>query len=106
MPKKEQVYYDLFAMMQNALKKLGIKDPVKKYILLALNQSSPGDYAFNPSKSQIKGFLGEVYNNAFLMYMSGDNNSATLQKISPTGAFLNEKGKEMIIDTWLGGFGI
>lgn len=87
-----------------------ITEEGKRCITLALNDYRDvySLYAFSSNDKVIKGFLGEVYNNAFLYFMAGMNkqNKEALQRITPTGKILNEKSKEIIIDTWLDGIGI
>ena len=95
--------FNILESMQN-----GISSEAQQYIKKALTlkgKSALENYALNSSVNQIKGFLGEVYNNAFLLFMSNGNLSA-IEKITPTGHILNTKGDQLVIDTWLDGFGI
>jgi hypothetical protein len=75
---------------------LSITPTGQRYIKMALRgyKNVLDDYALNSNPSQIKGFLGEVYNNAFLYFMADGNESgkAALDRITPTGAILNTKG--------------
>lgn len=102
--------YNFRAMFESAYKRVPISEEGKRCIALALNDYRDvySLYAFASNDKAIKGFLGEVYNNAFLYFMAGMNkqNKEALQRITPTGKILNEKSKEIIIDTWLDGIGI
>lgn len=107
--KKVKPNYDFKQMFKDLFARLGISSEGQKYITMALGNFSNvlESYAFSSNDSQIKGFLGEVYNNAFLMYMaSNGGNISTLKRITPTGVIQNFSGEEIIIDTWLDGFGI
>ena len=102
--------YDFRAMFEAAYKRVSISEEGKRCITLALRDYKDvySLYAFASNDKAIKGFLGEVYNNAFLYFMAGENeqNKEVLRRITPTGKVLNEKSKEIIIDTWLDGIGI
>jgi hypothetical protein len=97
-------------MFEEFFETLKIKEEGRIYIKMALRDFKDvlKYYAFNSSDSQLKGFLGEIYNNAFLYYMASGNKAKkdTLERITPTGTELNEKGKQVVIDTWLRGVGI
>lgn len=66
-------------------------------------------YSLNSGMSSVKGFLGEVYTTAFLIYMARNGgNKQVLKRITPTGAVRETGGTrpEIITDIWLRGFGI
>lgn len=101
--------YDFQKMFTDLFNKLGIDSVGQTYIKMALRgyNNVLDYYALNSSYSQIKGFLGEVYNNAFLLYMaSNGGNAESLRKITPVGVVTDAKDREIAIDTWLDGFGI
>ena len=102
--------YDFTSMFMEIFDVFNISAEGQKYIRMALNDYSNvlGSYAFNSSDSQIKGFLGEVYNNAFLYFMAHGNKAKkeAIDRITPTGVVLNTKNQEVVIDTWLDGLGI
>lgn len=110
--KKNIVPYKFEKMLNDLFATLKITETGRKYIKLALRdyQNVLSFYAFNSDINQIKGFLGEVYNNAFLYFMANGskNNKEVIDKITPTGAKRDLRGSkpEIVIDTWLGGFGI
>ena len=99
-------------MINELFDTLGIDSEAKKYFKQALGKKDLSDvqkrYAFHSSSPQIKGFMGELYNNAFLYYMA-DGESArkeAIENITPTGNIKNKKGASLVIDTWLNGYGI
>lgn len=102
--------YDFKKAFEDFFNKMPINAEGIKYIKMALGDMSNvlDRYAFSSNDSQIKGFLGEVYNNAFLYYMASGSSSKkdTIARITPTGTTLNTKGQEVVIDTWLKGVGI
>lgn len=101
--------YNFVKMFDDLFSKLGINGVGQTYIRMALREKSGvlNSYAFNSNDNQIKGFLGEVYNNAFLMFMaSNGGNKAALERITPTGITEDLSGQDIFIDTWLDGFGI
>ena len=101
--KKTSPAYNFKRIFNDIFKTLGIDETGQKYILMALNKKKKvlEAYAFSSNDSQIKGFLGEIYNNAFLMYMADNGGDlSALERITPVGASGN------FIDTWLRGFGI
>ena len=108
--KNKNVNYSFQKAFLDLFNTLGIDHTGVEYIKKALGDYSTvlTRYAFNSSESQIKGFLGEVYNNAFLLYMTKDNKAkkGALEKITPVGVVRNTKNEEIIIDTWLDGVGI
>lgn len=108
--KKTKPNYDFQKAFKDFFSKLPISAEGKKYIYLALGDlgSVLERYAFSSNDSQIKGFLGEIYNNAFLYFMAegSPDKKKTLARITPTGTILNLKGQEVVIDTWLKGVGI
>lgn len=99
----EKIFDDLFTQLN--INKMG-----RFYILKAIKNDYSrvlDYYAFNSTESQIKGFLGEIYNNAFLLYMaSNGGDKKAIERITPTGMILNQQGEELFIDTWLDGVGI
>ena len=107
---KTKPNYDFKQAFNDFFSKLPISAEGQKYIRMALGDLSSvlDRYAFNSNDSQIKGFLGEIYNNAFLYYMADGipSKKDTLSRITPTGTALNTKGQEVVIDTWLKGVGI
>ena len=108
--KKIKPNYNFKQMFDDIFVAAGINATGQKYIKMALSdyQNVLSNYAFSSNKSQIKGFLGEVYNNAFLLFMADGKlaQKDAIYKITPTGILLNQLGQEIIIDTWLEGFGI
>ena len=108
--RKKKANYDFKKMFLELFQTLDITPTGQKYIKMALKEYNNvlDDYALNSNPSQIKGFLGEVYNNAFLYFMAdgNENDKVALDRITPTGAILNTKGQALVIDTWLDGFGI
>ena len=108
--KKVRPNYDFKGMFEEIFTKVGITPTGQKYIKMALGDSREvlDKYAFSSNKSQIKGFMGEIYNNAFLFYMADGSKAQkdAIDRITPTGTMLNTEGKEIVIDTWLKGFGI
>lgn len=108
--KKTKPNYDFKKAFESFFKKLPITAEGQRYIRMALGDLSSvlDRYAFNSNDNQIKGFLGEVYNNAFLYYMAdgSTNKKETLSRISPTGIIRDLASQEIAIDTWLDGVGI
>ena len=107
---KRKPDYNFKAAFEELFAALPINATGIRYIRMALKDyyGVLEYYAFSSNNSQIKGFLGEVYNNAFLLYMADGNTARkdAIERITPTGMVLNQKGQEIIIDTWLKGFGI
>lgn len=108
--KKSKPNYNFKQAFEDLFNKLPISAEGQRYIRMALGDlgSVLDRYAFSSNDSQIKGFLGEVYNNAFLYFMAdgSSNKKDALSRITPTGTILNTKGQELVIDTWLRGIGI
>ena len=109
----EKPNYDFITMFNGLFDIMGIKSEARPYILKALGDEKQvlERYAFNSTESQIKGFLGEIYNNAFLYFMAKGKTreKEILANLTPTGAMrdISAKSKpEIIIDTWLKGIGI
>lgn len=103
--------YDFQKLFDILFEKSGITPEGQIYILKAIKNdygSVANLYDFNSNQSKLKGFLGEIYATAFLMFMAGSNNLEALRRITPTGAMREIGGKkpELIIDIWLYGFGI
>ena len=102
--------YDFKQMFKELFDGLPINNIGKKFILQSLGDygSVLQNYSFNSSSGQIKGFLGEIYNNAFLYFMANGskNKKQAIESITPTGAVINDKGHQLVIDTWLDGYGI
>lgn len=103
--------YDFQKLFNVLFEMSGITPEGQFYILKAIKNdygSVTKYYDFNSNQSKLKGFLGEVYTTAFLMFMAGNNNLEALRRITPTGAMREIGGKkpELIIDIWLYGFGI
>lgn len=108
--KRTKSNYDFNKVFMDFFKDLPITAEGQKYIRMALGDlgSVLERYAFSSNDSQIKGFLGEIYNNAFLYYMAdgSPNKKETLARISPTGVVKDLASQEIAIDTWLKGVGI
>lgn len=108
--KKTKPNYDFKNAFKDFFQKMPITPKGKKCIMMALGDLSSviDRYAFSSNDSQIKGFLGEVYNNAFLYYMADEspNKKDVLARISPTGTVRDLASQEIAIDTWLNGVGI
>lgn len=114
-PRKVQPKYDFEKMFEDLFLQTGIDQKGQKYIKMAIKEnfdytSILNDYAFNSNTSQIKGFLGEIYNNAFLYFMANGEQARkdALDRITPTGSMRELAGNkpELVIDTWLYGIGI
>ena len=114
-PRQVKPKYNFEQMFEDLFLQTGINPEGQKYIKMAIRDdftytSILNDYAFNSNTSQIKGFLGEIYNNAFLYFMaSGDKaKKEALDRITPTGSMRELAGNkpELVIDTWLYGIGI
>lgn len=106
---KRQPKYNFQAMFDTLFSKWGIDSIGQTYIKMALRNyiNVLSSYDFSSDQNKIKGFLGEVYNNAFLIYMASNGGDANaINRITPTGALRNYQGQEIVIDTWLEGFGI
>lgn len=102
--------YNFKKMFNELFSELNIDTTGQKYIRLAIGEQWEwiGSYAFSSNTSQIKGFLGEIYNNALLYFMADGSprRKEAIDRITPTGAILNENDKQIVIDTWLQGYGI
>lgn len=103
--------YNFKQMFSELFDGLPIDETGQRFIMQTLGDYSRilQDYAFNSSSSQIKGFLGEIYNNAFLYFMAdgSKNKMQAIKAITPTGAFTTvEKNQQLVIDTWLEEYGI
>ena len=103
--------YDFKQMFKELFENLPIDQTGQRFILQALgeNYGDLKNYAFNSSSAQIKGFLGEIYNNAFLYFMAdgSKHRKQAIESITPTGAFTTVgKNQQLVIDTWLNGYGI
>ena len=106
-----KVNYDFQKLFDTLFEKSGITPEGQFYILKAIKNdygSVTKYYDFNSNQSRLKGFLGEIYTTAFLLFMAGKNNLEALRRITPTGAMREVGGKkpELIIDIWLYGAGI
>lgn len=101
--------YDFKQMFEELFENLPIDGTAQYFIGLALGDDITKHYSFNSSSSSIKGFLGEIYNNAFLYFMANGskNKKKAIEAITPTGAFTTiDKNQQLVIDTWLDGYGI
>ena len=104
--------YNFKRMINDLFDTLAIDPKAKKYIKQALGKKDLSDvqnrYAFHSSSPQIKGFMGELYNNAFLYFMADGEEARkeAIENITPTGNIKNQKGASLVIDTWLDGYGI
>ena len=114
-PRKVKPKYDFAKMFEDLFLQTGINQEGQKYIKMAIKEnfdytSILNDYAFNSNSSQIKGFLGEIYNNAFLYFMANGDKARkdAIDRITPTGSMRELAGNkpELVIDTWLHGVGI
>lgn len=108
---KKKANYDFKKMFTALFQELGIEAEGQHFLLMALGDmgSVLQRYDFNSDSNKIKGFLGEVNNNAFLYYMADKSKrrQEAIKRITPTGSIREEKsGSEVVIDTWLDGFGI
>ena len=81
--------YDFKQMFEELFRDLPINSDAQYYIGLALGDDISKHYSFNSSHSSIKGFLGEIYSNAFLYFMANGskNKKRAIEAITPTGAF-------------------
>lgn len=108
--KNSKPHYDFKKAFDDLFRELPITPEGQKYIRMALGDYNNvlDKYAFSSNDSQIKGFLGEVYNNAFLYYMTNgiQNKKNALSRITPTGMVRDLDSQEIVIDTWLRGIGI
>lgn len=114
-PRQVTPKYNFEKMFDDLFLQTGINIDGQKYIKMAIKDNFTytnilNDYAFNSNTSQIKGFLGEIYNNAFLYFMAGGDKAKkeAINRITPTGSMRELGGKrpELVIDTWLYGIGI
>ena len=114
-PQQVKPKYNFEQMFEDLFLQTGINPEGQKYIKMAIRDnftytSILNDYAFNSNTSQIKGFLGEIYNNAFLYFMANGDRAKkeALDRITPTGSMRELAGSrpELVIDTWLYGIGI
>lgn len=105
-----KINYNFRKMFDELFSELSIDTMGQKYIRLAIGEQWEwiNSYAFSSNTSQIKGFLGEIYNNALLYFMADGSprRKEAIDRITPTGAILNENDKQIVIDTWLQGYGI